>query len=231
MRAVVVGTGVLGASAAYHLARAGAQVVAIDAKRDGRATAAGAGIICPWVSGVDDPAFFRLYVEGARYYADLVPALAEQGETDLGYRRTGALLVSREPAELAFFERLLRERQASMPEMGAITRLKPRDARRLFPPLGADFGAVHVAAGARVSGRLLAAALLRAATRAGAVVRDGEAALTMRQDRIVGVTVKGEAIAADQVVLTAGVWAPRFCARWGSRCQSSRSVARSFICA
>ena len=65
MHIVVVGGGILGASAAYHLARAGAQVTIVDQAHEGRATAAGAGIICPWVSGADDPAFYRLYV-GAR---------------------------------------------------------------------------------------------------------------------------------------------------------------------
>ena len=70
MRIVIIGAGVLGASAAFHLARPGphvtgphvtgphvigAHVTVIDAHLDGRATAAGAGIICPWVSGVEDP--------------------------------------------------------------------------------------------------------------------------------------------------------------------------------
>ena len=66
MRIVIVGAGVLGASAAFHLARSGARVTIIDAQLDGRATAAGAGIICPWVSGVEDEAFYRLYVGGGR---------------------------------------------------------------------------------------------------------------------------------------------------------------------
>jgi D-amino-acid dehydrogenase len=70
MRTAVIGAGVLGASAAYHLARAGAPVTVIDACRLGRATAAGAGIVCPWVTGVDDPVFYRLYAEAARYYAE-----------------------------------------------------------------------------------------------------------------------------------------------------------------
>ena len=54
MHIVVVGAGILGASVAYHLARYGAQVTIVDQAHPGRATAAGAGIICPWVSGVDD---------------------------------------------------------------------------------------------------------------------------------------------------------------------------------
>ena len=215
IRTIVVGAGVLGASAAYHLARAGAQVIVIDAARDGRATAAGAGIICPWVSGVEDAAFYALYASGGRYYTDLVPALAECGEIDLGYRRSGALVVSADSAELAFIERFARQRQADAPEMGAISRLAPRDARALFPPLRQDFAAVHVAGGARVDGRRLAASLLRAAQTHGATLHPGEATLRAMGSRVVGVTVAGETITADTVIVTAGVWAPELLHRLG----------------
>lgn len=215
MRVIVVGTGVLGASTAFHLARAGADVVAIDAARDGRATAAGAGIICPWVSGVEDAAFQALYAGGGRYYIDLIPALAELGEIDLGFRRSGALVVSGDAAELGFVERFARQRQVDAPEMGAVTRLAPREARALFPPLREDFGAVHVAGGARVDGRLLTAGLLAAARRLGAVVRTGEATLRAMGEHVVGVTVAGETIDADTVVVTAGVWAPELLHRVG----------------
>ena len=102
VRIVIIGAGVLGASAAFHLARpgphvtgphvTGPHVTVIDAHLDGRATAAGAGIICPWVSGVEDPVFYRLYAAGGEYYPDLIAALAEARETDLGYRRAGAML-------------------------------------------------------------------------------------------------------------------------------------------
>jgi len=205
--AIVVGAGVLGASAAYHLARAGAQVSVIDPQMEGRATAAGAGIICPWVSGADDAAFYQLYTAGARYYADLVPALAAIGEDDLGFRRTGALVVSANAAELAFIENLLGERQAATPEMGTVNRLTPPQARALFPPLHAKLGAVHIAGGARVDGRRLAAALLRGAQHHGATVHDGAATLRLSGGQV-QVVLTGEHLEADQVILTAGVWAP-----------------------
>jgi D-amino-acid dehydrogenase len=206
---------VLGASTAYHLARAVARAIVIDAMRDGRATAAGAGIICPWVSGVDDPSFYALYAGGGRYYTDFIPALAELGETDLGFRRSGALVVSADPTELAFIERFARERQADAPEMGDISRLVPHEARALFPPLREDFGAVHVAGGARVDGRRLAAGMLRVAQALGATVRHGEATLRAEGNRVVGVTVSGESVMADEVIVTAGVWAPELLHRLG----------------
>ena len=59
MRIAVVGAGILGASTAYHLAAAGAEVVLVDDLAQGRATS-GAGIICPWPSLVEDPAWYML---------------------------------------------------------------------------------------------------------------------------------------------------------------------------
>ncbi|HTI79349.1 MAG TPA: FAD-dependent oxidoreductase [Acetobacteraceae bacterium] len=209
MHIVVVGAGILGASTAFHAARAGARVTVVDAAHEGRATAAGAGIICPWVSGAEDAAFYTLYCEGGRYYAELVAALGEIGETDLGYRRTGALIVSDDTNELATFERLLVEGQAKTPAMGDVSLLPPRDAVRLFPPLRRDFGAVLVGGGARVDGRRMAAGLLRGAMHFGAVVRSGQAALAVADNRVHGVRLADEEIEAECVIVAAGVWAPK----------------------
>jgi D-amino-acid dehydrogenase len=208
MHVIVVGAGILGASTAFHLARAGAQVTIVDQAHDGRATAAGAGIICPWVSGADDAAFYRLYVEGARYYGPLVPLLAELGETDLGFRRVGALVVSNDEAELAVLNGMLSRRRADTPEMGATSVLSPRETRELFPPLRADLAGLHVANGARVDGRRMAAGLLRAAERFGARMIAAPAELIAVGNRVTGVRLRDAAIAADCVVVAAGVWAP-----------------------
>jgi D-amino-acid dehydrogenase len=201
---VIIGAGVLGASAAFHLARAGAQVTVIDAHLDGRATAAGAGIICPWVSGVEDQVFYRLYAGGGEYYPDLIAALAEAGETDLGYRRAGAMLVSGDTQDLAWIERMARQRAVAA--MGDVTLLSAQEAQALFPPLGPGLGGVFVSGGARVDGRRLAAALLRAAR---SRVIQGHAALAVEANRVVGVDVGNERIPADRVIVTAGAWADR----------------------
>lgn len=202
MHVIVVGAGILGSSTALHLARAGAQVTIVDQAHDGRATAAGAGIICPWVSGTDDAAFYRLYVEGARYYGELVPALAELGETDLGFRRVGALVVSNDEAELGAFDAMVARRRADTPEMGATSVLSPREARELFPPLRADLAGLHVANGARIDGRRMAAGMLRAAQRLGAHMIEAPAELIATSARVTGVRSRDTAIAADCVVVS-----------------------------
>jgi D-amino-acid dehydrogenase len=201
MRIVVVGAGVLGASAAFHLALSGVFVTVVDAELEGRATAAGAGIICPWVSGVEDEIFYRLYASGGEYYPELIAALADAGEVDVGYRRAGAMLVSGDAQELAWIRRMARQRGTAA--TGDVTRLSPREAQVLFPPLRDGFGGVFVTGGARVDGRRLAASLLRAA---GARSVRGHAALVVEADRVVGVDVGGERIAADRVIVTAGAW-------------------------
>ena len=207
MRAVVLGAGVLGASTAYHLARAGAQVTVVDPLLDGRATAAGAGIICPWVTGVDNPVFYRLYTQAARYYADLVPALAEVGEHDLGFRRVGGMVVSANAVDLLGVERVVRGRQAAAPEMGAVSRLTPQEARALFPRCTRSSARCTWRAAAvwmegawarRCCGR-------RGPWRAGADEQGGaDRGGGARPRRAAG----RERLAADQVVVTAGAWAP-----------------------
>lgn len=208
MRVIVIGAGVLGASTAYHLARAGADVVVVDQAHDGRATAAGAGIVCPWASDAGDRAFYDLYCGGARYYPELAAALEQDGETVLGYRRSGALVVSHDPSELDAFARLLEQRRAAAPEMGTVQRLGATEARSLFPPLHPALHGVHIAGGARVDGRRLTAALLRAAQRHGAKVRQAETVLRAERAGVTGVDLSGERLDADMVVVAAGAWAP-----------------------
>lgn len=208
MRVAIIGAGVLGASTAFHLVLAGAEVVVADEAHAGRATAAGAGIVSPWSSGRVDPDWRRIAEAGARYYPTLIQHLAEQGETETGYRRVGALSVAADTAELDLIEQAVRARRALASEAGDVTRLSPSEARALFPPLHPDLGAVHISGAARVDGRLLTAALLRAAQRRGARIQVGRAEPLVRDGRVTGIRVGSEEIATDCVVVTAGAWAP-----------------------
>ncbi len=207
MKITVVGAGILGASAAYHLAREGAEVVLVDRADEGRATAAGAGIVCPWGSPVEDAPSYALLAGGARYYPQLVAALGEEGESDLGYARVGGLYVPEDAGELDRLEARARARAVQAPEAGRIERLSAADARKLFPPLRAGQAGLFVSGGARVDGRRMAAALQRAAVRRGVRHVAGSAELVMRGDRACGVRVDGEVIEAGAVVVAAGAWA------------------------
>jgi D-amino-acid dehydrogenase len=221
VRLIVVGSGIVGASCAYAASSLGAEVVLVDAAKPGRATAAGAGIICPWSSRVADPAWCALAYAAAREYPALTARLADLGETDVGYRQVGALALAERDEDREQIRRTLLARRAAAPEIGEVTGLSGADAQRLFPPLRADAAAVYIGGAARVDGRKLAAALARAAVRQGAVVRDGDAQLalgrgrvggvrTLGRGRVGGVRVGGELIEGDAVIAATGAWTGPF---------------------
>jgi D-amino-acid dehydrogenase len=202
MRVVVVGAGITGASAAYHAARQGAETVLVDAGLVGQATAAGAGIVCPWTSAVTDPAWERLADTAAEFYPRLVADLAAAGETDTGYRQVGALRLASGDSEAVY--RRITARAAGSPLAGRVSLLSA--AREAFPPLRDGVPAVHVAGGARVDGRRLRDALRRVAGSHGASELSGTATLVVRAGRVAGVDVAGQRIEADAVVAAAGAW-------------------------
>lgn len=203
MRAVVVGAGIAGASAAYHLGRAGADVTLVDRGDAGQATAAGAGIVCPWLSLAEDPPAYRLASAGAAYYPELVAHLAEDGAGDVGYKRVGALSLTGSPEQTAELATRARARRTDAPQVGEITELAAGEPARLFPPLAGHYAAVHIAGAARVDGALMRDALLHAAARHGVQRLRGTAALTTG-----GLTVDGAPMHADAIVVAAGAWSP-----------------------
>ncbi|MBO3748398.1 FAD-binding oxidoreductase [Streptosporangiaceae bacterium NEAU-GS5] len=198
---VVIGAGIVGASAACHLARQGAEVTVVDRPADGQATAAGAGIVCPWVDHESDDAWYRLALEGARHY-DHVPGAA----------RVGAVLVADHADELAEVEALLRSRQAAAPDMGEIG---PLDPAKVFPALRSGLAGLLVPGASRVDGRAVRDALLAEAVRRGARSRISPVTLTGDGE----VVMASERVPADVVVVAAGAWTSELCAPMGLRTQ------------
>ncbi|TDD34022.1 FAD-binding oxidoreductase [Nonomuraea terrae] len=187
MRVVVIGSGIVGAAAAYYLSRRGAEVTVVDGGYPGAATPASAGIVCPWVDHAEDDAWYRLTREGARRYPGLVGELGE----DIGYAKVGALLVAEEPVDLEPVRGLLRRRYDEAPEMGEVTDVTT--PTELFPPLSDTLSALLVPGAARVDGHAVRAALLRAALEGGARIRTGAARLTPAGEVIVHATAAEDA--------------------------------------
>lgn len=206
MKVIVVGAGIVGASTAYHLSRQGAEVTLVDRADDGQATAAGAGIVCPWLSRVDDPDWYRLAAASARYYPELMAWLAEDGFTDTGYKTVGALALAESPAALEGIAARARKRAVNAPEIGTISTLAAGEPATLFPPLRPDWSALHVTGAARVDGRLVRDALLAAAGRRGVRRERGEATVTVADDGSWQVRLDRTNVAADAVVVAAGAW-------------------------
>ncbi len=209
-RIIVIGGGIVGASAAYHLAREGVETIVVDRQHEGRATSAGAGIVAPGSSLRDLPAFQRLAKPATAYYPELVRLLADMGERDAGYEVCGKLFLAETEEEARQVDEklaLFRERQAAgMPNMGEIEDIDGAAAKSLFPALKDVPRALYMPEAARVDGAKMRDSLTRAATGFGARLVNDEASLVVENGRVAGVRTSSETIHADAVVLAAGSW-------------------------
>jgi D-amino-acid dehydrogenase len=207
---VVIGGGVVGASAAYALASAGLPTLLVDAAHEGQATAAGAGIIAPGTSMRPLPAFYPFAARAVRAYPELLASLAADGETNTGYETVGMLFVAMAEGDLPrlgeAFALLRQRRQEGMPNLGAIERVSAEAAMTMFPPLARIAEAIFVPDAARVEGGLLRDSLTAAARKRGATVRRGRAEPVVESGRLAGVRIDGEHVACDRVVLAGGAW-------------------------
>ena len=231
---LVVGGGIVGASVAYHAARAGARVLVVDRDDPGRATSAGAGIVSPETDLHHTEAYFELGRRAAEYYPTLLDGLPRRA----GYQRCGMLVVAADETEerafAAFAPRALerqRERQEIAPA-DAMREVQPEEARALFPPLAPVRRALWNPRGARVDGREITSALLDAAIGSGAqrlagsvdrilVEPSGDSGDSSREResgrRITGVIVDDDRHDAPLVIVAGGAWSPALASPLGLR--------------
>lgn len=206
-KVIVVGSGILGASTAYQLAKRGAEVLIIDRKDRGQATDAAAGIICPWLSQRRNQDWYQLAKAGARFYPGLIEELKSEGETETGYAQVGALSIHTDVDKINKMQERAHLRKEDAPEIADITRLDAKETHERFPLLEENFQSVYISGAARIDGRALRDALIRSAQRNGAVLINGDATLQYESDRVTGVVVDGKVISADEVIVCAGAWA------------------------
>jgi glycine oxidase len=193
----VVGGGPIGLACAREAERRGARVVVVDMGEPG-AWHVAAGMLAP-VSEAEfgEQPLLELGLESARRYPDFVAEL-----DDPGYLEVGTLVVARDNDEAEALKRLAGFRAGlGLP----VERLRPSEARRLEPALAPTVRlALHIDGDRSIDPRKLVAALKRAF--GGELRRDRVAALDVSGDRVTGMALaSGETIAADAVVVAAGV--------------------------
>lgn len=217
-RVVVAGAGVIGATVAYRLAQAGADVTVVERRHPG---AGASGASFAWLNAVDKPprAYQRLSALGIRDMEDLADELGG------GWLRLGGSLHWADRADAAR-ETALAESMRQLVAWGArADRLAPEQVRReLEPDLRIDPGAVEAVWLVSRSGWLDPVALCRDAVaeaerRYGARMVRGEiVALRLSRGLIDSVALAdGSEVGADLVVNAAGPDAARLAALAGAR--------------
>ncbi|WNS77458.1 FAD-dependent oxidoreductase [Bacillus sp. DTU_2020_1000418_1_SI_GHA_SEK_038] len=204
---IIIGAGILGSSTAYHLAKAGAEVLLVDRQDRGQATDAAAGIVCPWLTQRRNKAWYMLAKIGAKYYSSLISQLEADGETETGYKRVGAISLHGDENKLKKMQERAFKRLEDAPEIGEITLLSNKETKEKFPPLADEYSSVHISGAARVNGGALCQSLINAAKNHGASFMHGNAELQFNEKIVTGIKVNGETFLADQVIVTAGAWA------------------------
>ena len=215
---LVVGAGLLGASAAYHLARAGASVTVLDPGRPGSGTS---GSSFAWINAQDkEPGeYFELNQRGLAAYPGLASTLGGGW-----FHPGGDLLIGRGARMDAVRDRARRHEALGYPvtivDRAAIADLEP--ALRL--PDEEILGA-HFTSEAWIDAPEFIERLLKAAVDAGAVTVHGTAETLLRDgDRVVGVRRRGGTDQrADTVVLAAGPATEALAATAGVRLPMSPS--------
>ncbi|WP_268748334.1 NAD(P)/FAD-dependent oxidoreductase [Gracilibacillus boraciitolerans] len=155
-----------------------------------------------WVSQRRNKAWYSLASKSAKYYPpQLIQELEQLGIKDTGYKQVGTLIVKDDEKRLNNILEIVRKRKKTAPEIGDIHWLNTTETQEKFPLVADGYFSLYVSGGARVHGEKLRQALLTACGKNGVTFLTGEACFI---DDII--SVNGEQIQADKIVLTAGAW-------------------------
>lgn len=198
--AVVIGAGISGAATALELVRSGLRTILLD--RYAPAAMASGWTLAGVRQSGRHPAELPLAMAAVRRWATLDQEL--DGATH--YRQGGNLRCARDAAEVAIVEALIKEQSAAGLEM---VWLEGADLRAAAPALGeVVIMASLCPTDGQADPKATVATFVRAAERAGAVLRFGErvAEIGTEAGRVTGVVTDRGRIATGQVVLAAGVY-------------------------
>ena len=200
MKVVIIGAGVAGLATGWRMRQAGAEVTILERTQPALgATWAAAGMIAVAgeMGGAQTPE-----AEFGQHSSALWPGFAAELEAasghEVGYRRSGALMVARSASEMAAFA-----------NWSGVERLDAAQARVKEPMLAGDTaGALWAPDEALVDSRALGLALASAFVSAGGVLNLNEAAVRfdIQGERAVALHSPFHRYEADAFILAAGAW-------------------------
>jgi sarcosine oxidase subunit beta len=207
---VVIGGGISGTATAYELARAGAKVTLLE--QGSLASMASGWTLAGVRQSGRHPAELPLAAAAVARWQHL----SEELGADVEYRREGNLRLARSPEEVPVIQTIVAEQR----DLGLdLTFLPDNPAVREIAPAIAE--SVLAASYCPTDGHANPIATVRAfagaAARHGATLRTETVvtAINASGGRVRGVLTRGVDIAADVVVVAAGVYSARLCAPLG----------------
>ena len=199
-KVVVVGAGIVGASIAFHLATRGANVTLIDSGASGSVATAHS---FAWVNATygNPKPYFDLRVRSMQAWDDLAREFPK-----LAYRRTGTLYVDFDGVDIEAFA-------ANHSAWGYDIRLIDPEQARQYEPAVKELSAPIALAEHEGAVEATAAAqfFAQAVTSAGGAVLTGvgiDGITVNGAGNVCGVLLNGQPLAADEVVVAAGVASP-----------------------
>jgi glycine oxidase len=212
----IIGSGLIGASIAFELARANCRVLLFDRQQPAReASWAAAGMLSASPDAADALPLVPLAKESLRLYAEFVAAVERASGTSVQYAHEGTLQILHGSHSEAERDALLAQHRS----FGIAAEPVAIDAaRRMEPALGPSArAALWLPDEATVDPRLLSEAVLAAAKRSGAELRAGCGVTAIECEPRAGaahgeagicngVVAGGELITAKHVVVAAGAF-------------------------
>jgi len=204
---IVIGAGIIGASIAWKLARAGVSVTLIDAGlMGGEASWAGAGMLAPGGEVQSRDVWSALAIESHRLYPDYVAALQNESGVPIDFRRCGSVEVAFDQAEW----QALTDRAAQQVPLGITSQpLDQQTIRCHVPGFQREIaGALFYSGDAIVDPRDIMRALRAACSAAGVRILESWRVAEIRVSPQ-GISVgndRGDRMQAHSAVLAAGAW-------------------------
>jgi glycine/D-amino acid oxidase-like deaminating enzyme len=207
--AVVIGGGVIGVSAAYHLARKGHSVALVEKGHVGGEQSSRNWGWCRQQGRA------RAEIPLAREALRLWEDMQNDAGADAGFRRTGVLFLTKNPEELAAWEKwaeIAREQQVHS------TVLSPAEIAARMPGNADSWvGGLHTPSDGRAEPSMAVPALATAARKHGVTIHQDCAArgLEIQGGRVSAVVTEKGTIRTQSVLLAGGAWSSLFCRRHG----------------
>jgi glycine/D-amino acid oxidase-like deaminating enzyme len=200
---VIVGGGIVGASAAWYLVKKGLRPLLLEKGRiAGEQSSRNWGFVRQQGR---DPFEVPLMIECNRMWQNLE---AELG-ADLGWRMGGNLKIADNPKTMAKYEGWLDVARQFQLRTRAVT---PKEIADIVPGISGSFvGGIFTENDGQADPEKVSDAFAAAARNGGAEIATGEACLKIETegDRIAGVQTEKRFVKCDKVIVAAGAWSSR----------------------